>query len=291
MSPLILDRNFSGALSESIEDYPEGIVIPMDKPYRWTSADLVRKIKWASCHHFHKKNLKVGHAGTLDPLATGVLLVCLGKATKMAEEFQASPKEYVAGVRFGATTPSYDREKDIDRFYPVEGIDEESLRKSLEGFIGEQEQVAPLFSAKSVDGVRAYEMARAQYRKALKEGSSFDHEMAQVLSRQKITIYEMELQSFQLSGHTSPVKEETDSRSSRINVIDTSSLTLPLAQVRVRCSKGTYIRALARDMGEALGSGAFLESLRRTQNAGFRVEDAIGVDEALTLLGRNEKDN
>ena len=107
-------------LSGNIDDYPEGIIVPIDKPYRWTSADVIRKVKWCACRHFHKKNLKVGHAGTLDPLATGVLLVCIGKATKMAEELQKHEKEYIAGITFGATTPSYDLEKDIDQTYPTD---------------------------------------------------------------------------------------------------------------------------------------------------------------------------
>ena len=146
-------------LSRNIEDYPEGIVFPIDKPYRWTSADVIRKLKWAACRHFGKKNLKVGHAGTLDPLATGLLLVCVGKATKLAQGLQDSGKEYVAGVCFGATTPSYDLEKEIDRDCPLDGVSEKALLEVLPQFIGVQDQVAPLFSAKSVDGVRAYEMA------------------------------------------------------------------------------------------------------------------------------------
>ena len=152
-------------LSHNIEDYPDGIVLAVDKPYRWTSADVIRKVKWLACRHFGRKNLKVGHAGTLDPLATGVLLVCIGNATKRAEQLQAHDKEYIAGISFGATTPSYDLEKDIDRRFPTDRVSESSVREALKGFLGEQEQVAPLFSAKSVDGVRAYELARRLYRK------------------------------------------------------------------------------------------------------------------------------
>ena len=125
-------------LSRNIEDYPEGIVLPIDKPYRWTSADVIRKIKWAACRHFQKRNLKVGHAGTLDPLATGILLVCIGPATKRAEELQRSAKSYLAGVSFGATTPSYDLEKDIDRHFPCEHIDRDLIEKTLPSFIGVQ---------------------------------------------------------------------------------------------------------------------------------------------------------
>ena len=160
--------------SHNIEDYPEGIVLPVDKPYRWTSADVIRKLKFAAIRHFGKKKLKVGHAGTLDPLATGILLVCIGPATKRAEELQRSPKQYLAGVTFGATTPSYDLEKEIDRFCPLDGVSEESVRAVLPSFIGEQEQVAPLFSAKSVDGVRAYETARRLLKEARRNGTPFD---------------------------------------------------------------------------------------------------------------------
>ena len=161
-------------LSRSIEDYPEGIIIPIDKPYRWTSADVIRKVKYTAIRHFGKKNLKVGHAGTLDPLATGVLLVCIGKATKLAEELQSHDKEYVAGITFGATTPSYDLEKEIDRFFPHEHITASSVEEALPAFIGEQDQIAPLFSAKSVDGVRAYELARKLHR----EGKTLDEAAA-----------------------------------------------------------------------------------------------------------------
>ena len=274
-------------LSENIDDYPEGIIIPVDKPYRWTSADVIRKVKFAAIRHFHKKNLKVGHAGTLDPLATGVLLVCLGKATKMAETLQKHDKEYVADVVFGATTPSYDLEKPIDRFYPTEGVTEEALRAVLPSFQGEQEQVAPLFSAKSVDGVRAYELARKLYR----SGGDIDEAALATLTRQRITISEISLLEFTPGGAPSsgcglrPEKaDDVSSASSRINVTDNSALGLPHDSIRVACSKGTYIRALARDLGEALGTGAHLGALCRTRTGSFCVEDALSVDEAVALL-------
>ncbi len=238
---------------------------------------MVRKIKFAAARHFHKKNLKVGHAGTLDPLATGILLVCVGGATKRAERLQASPKEYIAGVSFGATTPSYDLEKEIDREYPLDGVSEESLRALLPSFVGEQMQVAPLFSAKSVDGVRAYETARRLYRQGrLEEGS-------ELISANKIEIYELELLSFGTVPFSPPA--EPEGRSCRINVADISAYSLPTAIIRVSCSKGTYIRALARDLGEALGSGAFLSSLRRSRNGGFSLDDALGMGDALDLFG------
>ena len=272
--------------SRSIEDYPDGIVLPIDKPYRWTSADVIRKVKYAAIKHFGKKNLKVGHAGTLDPLATGILLVCIGPATKRAEELQRSPKQYIAGVTFGATTPSYDLEKEIDAEFPLDGVSEQSVRDLLPRFIGEQEQVAPLFSAKSVDGVRAYEMARRMYREAQRNGSVFDHADAELLSRQMINIYGLELLDFADRRGTGipPRNPSPPSKSDRIHVADISSYALPTATIRVDCSKGTYIRALARDLGEALGSGAFLSSLRRTGNGGFSIEDALSLEDVLALL-------
>jgi len=266
-------------LSRDINDYPEGIIIPIDKPYRWTSADVIRKVKFAAIRHFGKKNLKVGHAGTLDPLATGILLVCIGKATKLAEQLQAHHKEYIAGVTFGATTPSYDLEKDIDRFFPYEHITSESVASALPSFIGEQDQIAPLFSAKSVDGVRAYELAR----KLHKEGKTLDEAAEELIRVSRINITELKLLKFEgrdeeiedratrgteaggprakRSGGVSEANVQdsssdlqTSDASSRINVTDNSELGLPRAVIRISCSKGTYVRAFARDLGEALGS-------------------------------------
>ncbi len=275
-------------LSGSIDDYPEGILIPVCKPYRWTSADVIRKLKWAACKHFGKKNLKVGHAGTLDPLATGVLIVCIGKATRLAETIQKEEKEYLAGISFGATTPSYDLEKAIDRMYPTDRVSEESVHLALKDSVGEQEQIAPLFSAKSVDGVRAYELARKQYRDARKDKTEvmedFDHSIAETLHRQIITIYSAELVRFLPEGLPAQVPQEGLRPNPRINVVDTSDLHLPHADIRIACSKGTYIRAFARDLGEALGTGAHLDSLCRTRSGGFRIEDALTVTEAMELL-------
>lgn len=285
MDALILTKGMT--LTGNIEDYPDGIIIPIDKPYRWTSADVIRKIKWAAGKHFTKKNLKVGHAGTLDPLATGVLLVCVGKATKLAETLQKHDKQYLAGVTFGATTPSYDREKDIDRYYPLDGVNEEALRGVLPSFLGEQEQIAPLFSAKSVDGVRAYEMARKAYKTAGKTGAEFDHGAAELLSKQHINISQMDLVAYHPDGSVPVVAPQTgeDARvNPKINVIDISCLGLPSADILVGCTKGTYIRALARDLGEALGSGAFLNSLRRTRTGGFTAEQSLTIQDAMDIL-------
>ena len=335
----------SAPLSRDIADYPEGIIIPIDKPYRWTSADVIRKVKFAAIRHFGKKNLKVGHAGTLDPLATGVLLVCIGKATKLAEELQSHDKEYVAGVTFGATTPSYDLEKEIDRFFPHEHITAALVEEALPAFIGEQNQIAPLFSAKSVDGVRAYELARKLFKamggnpadavsgedmpppargcpssdgwgspEETASAGSITDEMAKELIRvSRINITELEMLKFEnasLGGGgcqnratplaagggahdegvggvvlTTTTSEATvTTASSRINVTDNSALGLPRAEIRMACSKGTYVRAFARDLGESLGSGAHLDSLQRSRSGIFRVENALTVDQTLSLL-------
>ena len=337
-------------LSCDIADYPEGIVIPVDKPYRWTSADVIRKIKWRAIRHFGKKNLKVGHAGTLDPLATGVLLVCIGPACKRAQELQDHDKEYIAHIRFGATTPSYDLEKDVDRTFPFEHITADAVRAALPAFLGEQEQVAPLFSAKSVDGVRAYEMARKLYKRSFvanapqddnsessfchserSEESLFDAAALETLQRNKIVISELELLDFIAGCDTLPeacpppdkcrgrgpqddgtgsklawspewhtvggagaerseaessgrVSLSASTASSRINVADTSALGLPEAVIRIACSKGTYIRAFARDLGEALGSGAHLSGLIRSRSGSFGLENALSMDQALSLF-------
>ena len=230
--------------------------------------------------HFGKKNLKVGHAGTLDPLATGVLLVCIGKATKLAEEFQKAPKQYLAGVTFGATTASYDLEKDVDTSYPLDGVSEEALRGVLPGFIGEQEQVAPLFSAKSVDGVRVYELARKRYKAGLPV------EEPGLLQASHITIYDLKLEAYRATAGEAVQELLSGSASSRINVAEVPA-GLPQAEILVDCSKGTYIRALARDLGEALGSGAFLHSLRRTKNGGFAVEDALSIPDIEAIFPTN----
>ena len=293
MEALILTSGHP-SLSRNIEDYPEGIIIPIDKPYRWTSADVIRKVKYAAIRHFGKKNLKVGHAGTLDPLATGVLLVCLGKATKLAEELQSHDKEYIAGITFGATTPSYDLEKDIDRFFPHEHITAEAVSASLPAFIGEQDQVAPLFSAKSVDGVRAYELAR----KLHAEGKTLDEAAQEMIRVAKINISELEIKEF-ACGTSSPAtaslhhdtivsESNRNNASNRINVTDNSGLGLPRAVVRMACSKGTYVRAFARDLGEALGSGAHLDSLQRSRSGIFRVENALTVEQIIKLLQHNQ---
>lgn len=219
-------------------DFLEGEVIAIDKPYEWTSFGLVAKVRWLLTQHLGRK-IKVGHAGTLDPLATGVVLLCTGKATKRIDELQAQTKEYTATLRLGATTPSFDLEHDIDATYPTAHITEEAVREVLCRFKGSIEQVPPAFSACKIEGKRAYKMAR--------KGQDV------VLSPKLIRIDEIELTGCRLP-------DEID--------------------IRVVCGKGTYIRALARDIGLALGSGAHLTALRRTRVGDYRVEDCMTLDEA-----------
>lgn len=222
-------------------DFPEGYVAVIDKPYEWTSADVVRKIKFQLRKCGHPK-IKIGHAGTLDPLATGILLVCIGRATKQVEQLQAEQKEYVAELMLGATTPSGDLEHDIDKTYPIEHITRERVEEALRSLTGERLQAPPLYSAKKVSGVRAYEFARA--------GEEVE------LKRALINIYAMELVEYDL----------------------------PRIKIRVECSKGTYIRSLAFEIGEALQSGAHLTSLRRTRSGGFVVEKAHTLDDFMEKL-------
>lgn len=222
-------------------NFEEGYIAVIDKPLNWTSTDVVRKIKFALRKLGYRK-IKVGHAGTLDPLATGILLVCIGRATKMVDALQAEEKEYVADVMLGATTPSYDLEHPVDRTFPTEHITREKVVGALAPLTGERLQSPPVYSAKKIDGMRAYELARAgeevEMRKAL------------------VNIYELELLEYDL----------------------------PRIRIRVRCSKGTYIRSLAHEIGLALDSGAHLTSLCRTRSGGFRIENAHALDDFLKKL-------
>lgn len=223
-------------------DFKEGYIAIIDKPLEWTSTDVVRKIKYALQHRLGYKKIKIGHAGTLDPLATGVLIVCIGKATKMVNELQAEQKEYVADIVLGATTPSYDLEHPIDKYYPTEHITREKIEQALRDLTGERLQAPPIYSAKKVEGVRAYEFARAGEEVELKKAL--------------INIYEMEI----------------------------LSLEMPLLRIRVRCSKGTYIRSLAHEIGLALDSGAHLSALRRTRSGGFTAENGWKLENFMEKL-------
>ncbi len=223
-------------------DFPEGYIAVIDKPLEWTSTDVVRKIKYALQHKLGYRKIKIGHAGTLDPLATGVLIICIGKATKMVNALQAEEKEYIAELELGATTPSFDMEHPIDCRYPTEHITREMIEQALADLTGERLQAPPIYSAKKVEGVRAYEFARAGEEVELKKAL--------------INIYEMEI----------------------------LELEMPRLKIRVRCSKGTYIRSLAQEIGQAVGSGAYLTSLRRTRSGGFTAENGWKLENFMEKL-------
>ncbi len=226
-------------------NFEDGYIAVIDKPIEWTSTDVVRKVKFTLRKLGYRK-IKVGHAGTLDPLATGILLVCIGRATKLVDSLQAEEKEYTADVMLGATTPSFDLEHPIDRTYPYEHITRAAVLDALDALTGERMQEPPLFSAKKIDGTRAYELARA--------GEEVE------LRKSLIRIYEMELLEY----------------------------ALPRIRIRVRCSKGTYIRSLAREIGEELRSGAHLTSLRRIRSGGFTTAQAWPLELFLEKLQQLE---
>ncbi len=225
-------------------NFAEGFVFVVDKPLEWTSTDVVRKIKYA-LERIGWRRIKVGHAGTLDPLATGVLVVCVGKATKRVEELQAEQKEYVADIVLGATTASWDLEHPVEGDFEWRHITRGDVELVLKELTGERLQTPPVYSAKKMEGRRAYEMAR--------EGE--EPEMRRAL----VNIYEMELMECRLP-------EE------------------PRLRVRVVCSKGTYIRSLAHEIGVGLASDGYLEGLRRTRSGAFRVEEAMGLERIIEIL-------
>ena len=227
-------------------NFKEGEVLYFDKPLRWTSFAVVNKIRYHISRKLGVKKIKVGHAGTLDPLATGVMIICTGKATKRIEEFQYHTKEYIATLQLGATTPSYDLEREIDATYPTEHITREMVEEVLQQFKGTIEQIPPAFSACKVDGKRAYDLAR--------KGDEVE------LKPKTLVIDEIEL----------------------------LECNLPEIKIRVVCSKGTYIRALARDIGEALQSGAHLTGLIRTRVGEVRLEDCMQVEDFPEWLEQQE---
>lgn len=214
-------------------NFKKGELLYLNKPLGWTSFKVVGHVRYHICRRLGVKKLKVGHAGTLDPLATGVMIVCTGRATKRIEELQYHTKEYIATIRLGATTPSYDLEHEIDAVYPTNHITRELVEETLQRFVGEIQQVPPAFSACMVNGKRAYDLAR--------KGEDVE------LKPKLLVIDEIEL----------------------------LECNLPEIKVRVVCSKGTYIRALARDIGEALNSGAHLTALERTRVGDVRIEDCL----------------
>ncbi len=217
-------------------DFKEGEVLFFDKPLNWTSFDVVKKVRyWAKRYHDLKK-LKVGHAGTLDPLASGLIIICTGKKTKQIESYVGLKKEYIADIFIGATTASFDKETEVDKIYETKHIDENLIKNTLETFVGKQKQIPSKFSAKKVNGQRAYIKAR--------KGEEL------ILKPSDIHIYNIEL----------------------------IECELPNMKIKTTCSKGTYIRALARDIGFALESGAYLTGLRRTKIGDYSIENTIDID-------------
>lgn len=223
-------------------DLIAGATIALDKPLTWSSFSLVNKFRYEACRFLGIRKLKVGHAGTLDPLATGVMILCTGKHTKQISQLQEGRKEYIADIRLGQTTPTYDMESEPDAFFPTDHITRELVLERLQGFVGIIEQVPPAFSAVKVDGKRAYDLAR--------KGRDFE------LKAKTLVIDEIELLDY----------------------------TLPDIQIRVVCGKGTYIRALARDIGLALGSGGHLTALRRTRVGEFTLADCYRVEDIRSFL-------
>lgn len=228
-------------------DFKEGEVLCVTKPFGWTSFKVVGRIRGKISRAFNIKKIKVGHAGTLDPLATGVMIICTGKATKKIESFQYQTKEYVATLKLGATTPSFDMEHEEDAVFPVEHITRELIDEVIPRFTGEIWQIPPVYSAVKIDGIRAYDYARKGKEVELKP---------------KLLVID------------------------EIEVLDFSS---PVLKIRVVCSKGTYIRALARDIGEALGSGAYLIGLERTRVGETRLEDCWQMDDLMNFLDEEAK--
>jgi tRNA pseudouridine55 synthase len=222
-------------------DYSLGAILLINKPLGWTSFDVVGKTRWLLYKKFGKK-LKVGHAGTLDPLASGLLIICTGPFTKKITKFQDMEKEYTGVFMLGATRPSFDKETEIDETFPIDHLTEEKIRNAAKTFEGEIEQVPPIYSAIKIDGKRAYESAR--------RGQELE------MQSRKVTIYSMEI----------------------------SKVELPMVHFKVVCSKGTYIRSLARDFGKTLGTGAYLDSLIRTRIGNFKLEDSKTVEEIQDLF-------
>ena len=231
-------------------NFQEGAFIYINKPYRMSSFGALAHIRYLVSKRIHVKRVKMGHAGTLDPLATGVLILCTGKATKQIEQLQLHTKEYTATLQLGATTPSYDMEHEVDATYPTAHITRELIEQTLPRFVGDVMQVPPLFSAVMVDGHRAYKMAR--------KGQEVE------LAAKQVRIDELELTAF-----------------------DAEKMQM---SIRVVCGKGTYIRSLARDIGEALGSGAYLTALCRTRVGDVRIEDCLTFDDFPAWLEEKVKD-
>ena len=244
--------------------FQTGQIILIDKPLTWTSFDVVNKARWLIKNEINVKKIKVGHAGTLDPLATGLLIVCTGKFTKRIDELQAQEKEYTGVITLGATTACYDLEKEVDIEYPTNHITEAMIKEMALSFIGEQEQTAPIHSAKKIDGKRAYEYAREGEEVKIKSNTinikEFDVELCDA------PIYEVQTEEKPKINREQPYQKG-------INV-----------KFRIVCTKGTYIRAIARDFGERLNSGGHLSELRRTRIGEYKIEDAFKMEDINLLF-------
>jgi tRNA pseudouridine55 synthase len=272
----------------TLEQLQDGIVLPIDKPRQWTSFQAVNKIKAVVRNTYGLKKFKIGHAGTLDPLATGLLLVCLGKATKRIPQLQDGDKVYTCTLVFGATTPCFDLEQAVDQYYPYEHITRQLIEDTLTRFTGTVMQVPPMFSAVKIDGQRAYEIARTN-----NDGPRDPQPPASDLIKPKpVRIYSIELTDFR-PGSTSPASQASPTGAASLPN-PTRNLYkepqgevpshLPQADLRIHCGKGTYIRSLARDLGQALGSGAFLSALRREQIGDYSVDQALQLDQVASFF-------
>ncbi|PCJ28539.1 MAG: tRNA pseudouridine(55) synthase TruB [Flavobacteriales bacterium] len=244
--------------------FQTGQIILINKPLTWTSFDVVNKVRWLIRKEYNLKKIKVGHAGTLDPLATGLLILCTGKFTKKINDIQTQEKEYAGVITLGATTASYDLEKEIDIEYSTEHITEDLIKETAKTFIGEQDQIAPIYSAKKIDGKRAYEYAR--------EGDEVK------IKSNKIIIKEFEVETCD-----TPKLVIGDDEKSKINQEKPYEKGVHF-KFRIVCSKGTYIRAIARDFGEKLNSGGHLSQLKRTKIGELKIEDAIQIEEVKSLF-------
>lgn len=261
----------------TVEELLEGQVLCLDKPYQWTSFQAVNKVKSAIRRIYGLKKFKIGHAGTLDPLATGLLLVCMGKATKTIPSLQDGEKVYTGTMVLGATTPCYDMEQEVDRLYPTDHITETLIDECRKQFIGDIEQVPPMFSAVKIDGQRAYEYAR-------------NDDPTVTISPKTIHIEEFEITAIRMHGGSPELPKivKRENANSALHLYDNPRCHIPegLPQVdfKVRCGKGTYIRSLARDFGLALGSGAFLSALRREQVGSYTISQALTIDKVDTFF-------
>ena len=261
---------------------PDGFVVAIDKPIGWTSFQVVNKLKWHLKRTFGLKKIKIGHAGTLDPLATGLLLVCVGKATKRIEVLQNGIKEYSGTMVLGATTPCFDLEQTVDVLYPTDQIDEQRIEETRRLFVGEIEQVPPIFSAVKIGGQRAYISAR-------------DGQAAEIAPK-RVTVYNFDITGYrpatdphpqlQQPPASVPLKSTATSKEPQLyrNPQGYVPEGLPQVDFHITCSKGTYIRSIARDFGIALDSGAFLASLRRERIGDYHVSQAIALDDIEQIL-------